>query len=44
MLETTSPLQRGYRSVMLFSGIARRDFPDEVFSLGYLPRIGDLRR
>lgn len=44
MLETTSPLQRGYRSVMLFSGIARRDFPDEVFSLSYLPRIGDLRR
>jgi hypothetical protein len=44
MLETTSPLQQGYRSVMLFSGIARREFPDEVFTLSYLPKVGELRR
>jgi outer membrane lipoprotein-sorting protein len=44
VLETTSPLQRGYRSVMLFSGIEARDLPDEVFTLGFMPRVGELRR
>jgi outer membrane lipoprotein-sorting protein len=44
MLETTSPLQKGYRSVMLFSGIRPRELPDEVFTLGFMPRIGELRQ
>jgi outer membrane lipoprotein-sorting protein len=43
-LETTSPLQRGYRSVMLFSGIEPRELADEVFTLSYMPRVGELRR
>lgn len=42
-LETDSPLQKGYRSVMLFSGIKPREFSDEVFTLSFLPRIGELR-
>ncbi len=42
-LETDSPLQKGYRSVMLFSGIRPREFSDEVFSLSFLPRVGELR-
>jgi outer membrane lipoprotein-sorting protein len=44
VLETDSPLRRGYRSVMLFSGITPRELPDEVFTLSYMPRIGELRR
>ena len=43
MLETDSPLNKGYKSVMLFSKIKKRDFKDEVFSLNYLPRVEDLR-
>jgi len=44
MLETDSPLHKGYKSVMLFSGVAARDFPDEVFSLNYMPKVGELRK
>ena len=43
MLETDSPLYKGYKSVMLYSGIRARSFPDEVFTLNYLPRAGELR-
>ena len=44
MLETDSPLYKGYRSVMLFDGIAERKFNDEVFTLNYMSRIGELRQ
>ena len=44
MLETDSPLHKGYKSVMLFSGIEPRDFSDEVFSLSYMPKVGELRK
>ena len=43
VLETDSPLQKGYRSVMLFAEIKAREFSDEVFTLNYLPRIEELR-
>ena len=43
-LETDSPLYKGYKSVMLYSQIKKRDFKDEVFSLNYLPRVEDLRK
>lgn len=43
-LETDSPLYRGYKSVMLFDGIRPRKFADEVFTLSYLPRAGELRQ
>ncbi len=43
MLETDSPLQKGYRSVMLFSNIKAREFADEVFTLNYLSRVDELR-
>jgi outer membrane lipoprotein-sorting protein len=43
MLETDSPLYKGYKSVMLFSNIKKRKFADEVFTLNYLPRIESLR-
>ncbi len=43
-LLTDSPLYKGYQSVMLFDGIRPREFPDEVFTLDYLPRAGELRQ
>ena len=43
-LETESPLQKGYKSVMLWSGLRKRDFADEIFTLNYLPRIQELRK
>lgn len=44
MLETDSPLHQGYRSVMLFDGIRERTFDDEVFTLNYMSRVGELRQ
>lgn len=43
VLETESPLHKGYKSVMLYSRINKRDFDDEVFTLTYLPRVDKLR-
>jgi outer membrane lipoprotein-sorting protein len=41
--ETDSPLYRGYKSVMIFAGVRKRDFKDEVFSLTFMPNIESLR-
>lgn len=43
-LETDSPLYKGYKSVMLWSGLKKANFPDEIFTLNYLPRIQELRK
>jgi outer membrane lipoprotein-sorting protein len=43
-VETDSPLYKGYRSVMLYSQLKRRNLPDEVFTLNYLSRVEDLRK
>ena len=43
-LETDSPLYKGYKSVMLYSQIKKRNFQDEVFTLNFLPRVEDLRK
>ena len=43
MLETSSPLYKGYKSVMLFARIKKRDIPDEVFTLNYLSKVDELR-
>jgi len=43
MLETDSPLYKGFKSVMLFDGIKPRTFNEEVFTLGYMSKIGELR-
>lgn len=42
-METDSPLYKGYKSVMLYGSIKARTLPDEVFTLDYLPRAGELR-
>ena len=43
-LETDSPLYKGYKSVMQWSGLKKRDFADEIFTLNYLPRVEELRK
>ena len=43
-LETDSPLYKDYRSVMQWSGLQKRDFADEIFTLNYLPRVQELRK
>jgi outer membrane lipoprotein-sorting protein len=43
-LETDSPLYKGYKSVMLWSGLKKASFPDEYFTLNYLPGVPELRK
>ena len=43
-VETDSPMYKGYKSVMLYSQLKRRELKDEVFTLTNLPRIEDLRK
>jgi outer membrane lipoprotein-sorting protein len=43
VVETSSPLYQGYRSLMIFSRMKLRKFPDEVFTLDYLSRLSELR-
>lgn len=43
VLETDSPLYKGYKSVMLYAKINKKKFADEVFTLNYLPRVDELR-
>ena len=43
MLETDSPLHKGYRSVMIFAKVNKKESADEVFSLNYLSKVDELR-
>jgi hypothetical protein len=43
-LETDSPLYKGYKSVMLFATLRRKEFPDEVFTLSFMPQAESLRQ
>lgn len=44
VIETDSPLHKGYKSLMVFAKVKKRDFPDEIFTLNYLPRAESLRQ
>ncbi len=44
VMETTSPLYKGYRSVMIYAGMKKRSLADEVFTLAYLDRLVELRK
>ena len=43
VIETDSPLYKGYKSVMITAKIKKRTFKDEVFTLTFLPNLGTLR-
>jgi len=44
VMETDSPLHKGYKSVMLYANIKPRTLPDEVFTLNNLSRVEELRK
>jgi len=43
LLETDSPLYKGYKSVMIYAKIKKRTFKDEVSTLTFLPNLESLR-
>jgi len=43
-VETDSPLYKGYKSVMLYSGLKKRVVPDEVFTQNFMSRLEELRK
>jgi outer membrane lipoprotein-sorting protein len=43
VIETSSPLYKGYRSLMIISRMKPRKFPNEVFTMDYLSRLDELR-
>jgi outer membrane lipoprotein-sorting protein len=43
VVETDSPLYKGYKSVMIYAKINKKDFADEIFTLNYLPRVEELQ-
>jgi outer membrane lipoprotein-sorting protein len=44
VIETDSPLYKGYKSIMIYAKIKQRSFKDEVFTLTYMPNLESLRR
>jgi len=44
VMESTSALYKGYRSLMIYSQVKPREFKDEVFSINYMSRIEGLRK
>lgn len=43
VIETESPLYKGYKSVMIYAGVKAKTLPDEVFTLDFMPRVGTLQ-
>jgi len=44
IIETDSPLYKGYKSVMIFAKLKKRTFKDEVFTLTFMPNLESLRQ
>ncbi|MEN6321608.1 MAG: outer membrane lipoprotein-sorting protein [Syntrophaceae bacterium] len=44
VIETDSPLYKGYKSIMLFAKIKKKNFKDEAFTLTFMPNMESLRR
>lgn len=43
-IETDSPLYKDFKSVMLYSGLKKKEFSDEVFTQGFMSRMEELRK
>ena len=43
IIETDSPLYKGYKSVIIFAKLKAKDFKDEAFTLTFMPNIESLR-
>lgn len=44
VIETDSPLHKGFKSVMIYANMNIRDFPNEVFTIQYMEKIPGLRK
>lgn len=44
VIETDSPLYKGYKSIIIFAKVETRELPDEIFSLNYMSKIEGLRQ
>jgi outer membrane lipoprotein-sorting protein len=44
VIETDSPLYKGYKSVIIVANIKQKNFKDEVFTLTFMPNMESLRR
>ena len=42
-IESDSPLYKGYKSVMLFAGLKKKEYKDEVFTLTFMDKMETLR-
>ena len=43
VIETDSPLHKGYKSIMIFAKMKKRELPNEAFTLNFLSRVESLR-
>ncbi|MGD9809315.1 MAG: outer membrane lipoprotein-sorting protein [Deferribacterales bacterium] len=43
VIETDSPLYKGYKSVMIFAKVKSREFPDEIFTMDFMSRMQEIR-
>ena len=43
IIETDSPLYKGYQSILAYASVKKRIVADEVFTLEYLPKIETIR-
>jgi hypothetical protein len=44
VMETYSPLYKGYKSVLIYSQVKPREFKDEVFTMNYMSKLEGLRK
>ena len=44
VMETYSPLYKGYRSIMIYSQVKTREFKDEVFTINYMSKLESIRK
>jgi len=44
VVETISPMYKGYKSIMIYGKITPKNFPDEAFTLDNLSKASELRR
>jgi outer membrane lipoprotein-sorting protein len=43
VIETDSPLYKGYKSIMIYAKIKRRPLNDEIFTINYMAKLRELR-
>ena len=44
VIETDSPLYKGYKSIMVFGKLTKREFADEIFTIENIGKVQELRQ